>query len=73
MTQIPIQKEVIDRIAANNKINNPGKASIREMRKMIQDVESETGVRFVKMAPAFRNTGYRCRRLILRMVPLCRR
>ena len=49
MTQIPIQKEVIDRIAANNKISNPGKASIREMRKMIQDVERETDVRFVKM------------------------
>ena len=49
MTQIPIQKETIDRIAAANKIKNPGKASIREMRKMIQDVEKETGVRFVKM------------------------
>ena len=49
MTQIPIQKEVIDKIAAENKIKNPGKASIREMRKMIQDVEKETGVRFVKM------------------------
>ena len=49
MSQIPIQKETIDRIAAANKIQNPGKASIREMRKMIQDVEKETGVRFVKM------------------------
>ena len=49
MTQIPIQKETIDRIAQQNKIANPGKASIREMRKMIQDVEKETGVRFVKM------------------------
>ena len=43
MSQIPIQKETIDRIAAANKIQNPGKASIREMRKMIQDVEKETG------------------------------
>lgn len=49
MTQIPIQKDVIDRIARENKIENPGKASIREVRKMIQDVEKETGVRFVKM------------------------
>ena len=49
MTQIPIAKEVIDRIAAENKIANPGKASIREVRKMIQDVESATGIRFVKM------------------------
>ena len=47
MTQIPIQKETIDRIATANKIKNPGKASIREMRKMIQDVERETGIRFV--------------------------
>ena len=49
MTQIPIKKETIDKIAQQNKIANPGKASIREMRKMIQDVEKETGVRFVKM------------------------
>ena len=49
MTQIPISKETIDQIAQSNKIANPGKASIREMRKMIQDVEAETGVRFVKM------------------------
>ncbi|MBR4300577.1 MAG: pyridoxal phosphate-dependent aminotransferase [Bacteroidales bacterium] len=49
MTQIPITKETIDRIAQSNKIANPGKASIREMRKMIQDVEAETGIRFVKM------------------------
>ena len=26
MTQIPIQKEVIDRIASQNKIANPGKS-----------------------------------------------
>lgn len=49
MTQIPITKETIDRIAQSNKIANLGKASIREMRKMIQDVEAETGIRFVKM------------------------
>ena len=49
MTQIPISKETIDKIAQSNKIANPGTASIREMRKMIQDVEAETGVRFVKM------------------------
>ena len=49
MTQIPISKETIDKIAQSNKIVNPGTASIREMRKMIQDVEAETGVRFVKM------------------------
>lgn len=49
MTQIPIKKETIDKIAQSNKIANLGKASIREMRKMIQDVEAETGIRFVKM------------------------
>lgn len=49
MSQIPINKEVIDKIAAANKIPIPGRASIREMRKMIQDVEKETGIRFVKM------------------------
>ncbi len=46
---LPIPKETIDRIAAENRITNPGKASIREMRKMIGDIEKETGVRFVKM------------------------
>ncbi|MDY5968904.1 MAG: pyridoxal phosphate-dependent aminotransferase [Bacteroidales bacterium] len=49
MSQIPISKEVIDKIAAENKIKNPGRASIREMRKMIQDVEKATEIRFVKM------------------------
>lgn len=49
MTQIPISKETIDAIAKSNKIANPGTASIREMRKMIQDVEAKTGIRFVKM------------------------
>lgn len=49
MSQIPINKEVINKVAAANKIQNPGRASIREMRKMIQDVEKETGIRFVKM------------------------
>ena len=49
MTQIPIAKEVIDRIAKENQLSNPGKASIREMRKMIKDVEKETGIEFVKM------------------------
>ena len=49
MTQIPISKETIDDIAKSNKIANPGTASIREMRKMIQDVEAETGVRYIKM------------------------
>ena len=49
MTQIPIAKEVIDRVAQQNQLSNPGKASIREMRKMIKDVEKETGIDFVKM------------------------
>ncbi len=47
--QLPISKDVIDRIAKENRIANPGKASIREMRKMVGDVEQETGIRFVKM------------------------
>lgn len=47
--QIPISKEVIGRVAAENKITNPGKASIREMRKMVGDLEKATGIRFVKM------------------------
>ena len=45
MTQIPISKETIAKIAKENKIANPGRASIREMRKMIQDIEAETGIR----------------------------
>ena len=31
MTQIPIKKETIDKIDQQNKIANPGKASIREI------------------------------------------
>ena len=49
MSQFHIAKETIDKVAAANHITNPGRASIREVRKMIQDVEKETGTRFVKM------------------------
>ena len=49
MSQFPIKQEIIEKVAKENHIANPGKASIREMRKLIQDVEKETGTRFVKM------------------------
>ncbi|MBQ0015625.1 MAG: pyridoxal phosphate-dependent aminotransferase [Bacteroidales bacterium] len=45
----PLSQELVSRHAAANGIVNPGKASIREMRKMIGDIERETGERFVKM------------------------
>ncbi|MBR1517698.1 MAG: pyridoxal phosphate-dependent aminotransferase [Bacteroidales bacterium] len=47
--QFPISNEVLSRIAKENKIENPGRASIREMRKMVGDIEKETGIRYVKM------------------------
>ncbi len=49
MTQIPISKETISKVAKSNKIENAGKASIREVKKLINDVEKETGIRFIRM------------------------
>ncbi|MFO8053827.1 MAG: pyridoxal phosphate-dependent aminotransferase [Bacteroidales bacterium] len=45
----PIDREVVERKLAENKIERVGKASIREIKKLVDDIEAETGEHFVRM------------------------
>lgn len=42
-------KKTIDEILLKNKLTNIGKASIREIKKLINDVEDTTGEKFIRM------------------------
>ncbi len=44
-----IPREVVDKALAANGIKNVGKASIRQIVKVVRDIEAETGIEFVKM------------------------
>jgi aspartate/methionine/tyrosine aminotransferase len=46
---IPISSELINRIAEENGLPAPGSGSIREVTHLVNLVESETGVRFIRM------------------------
>ncbi len=45
----PIDFQTINQKIKDNKIENPGKASIREIKKLVDDIEKATGERFVRM------------------------
>lgn len=45
----PINADVVDSKLAKNNIDSVGKASIREIKKLVDDIEKETGERFVRM------------------------
>ncbi len=49
MQNIPFDKALVDQIVAKNKIKSVGAGSIREVKKVIDDVEAATGVKFVRM------------------------
>ena len=49
MKDTPINYEVVSRKIKESQIENIGKASIRELKKLIDDIEKETGERFVRM------------------------
>lgn len=49
MTDTPINYEVVSRKIKESRIENIGTASIREIKKLIDDIEKETGERFVRM------------------------
>jgi aspartate/methionine/tyrosine aminotransferase len=49
MSKIPFNKQIVDDIIAKNNIKNFGAASIREVKKVIDDVEAATGEKFVRM------------------------
>ncbi|MGB5288254.1 MAG: pyridoxal phosphate-dependent aminotransferase [Ignavibacteriaceae bacterium] len=49
MNDTPINYEVVSKKINDSRIDNIGKASIREIKKLIDDIEKETGERFVRM------------------------
>ncbi len=49
MKDTPINHDVVKRLIAESQIPNIGKATIREVKKLINDIEKETGQKFVRM------------------------
>jgi aspartate/methionine/tyrosine aminotransferase len=45
----PIPEQVVNKIVAESGINEVGKASIREIKKLINDIENESGIPFIRM------------------------
>ncbi len=45
----PIDFQTVTQKIKENKIENPGKASIREIKKLVDDIEKATGERFIRM------------------------
>jgi len=48
-TQTPIQKKIVDKIVAESGINQIGRASIREIKKLINDIEEASNTMFIRM------------------------
>ncbi len=49
MKNTPIPAEVVDQIVANSGIASIGKASIREVKRLINDIEQASGKEFIRM------------------------
>ena len=49
MKNTPIPVEIVDKIVANSGIQEVGKASIREVKRLINDIEQASGKEFVRM------------------------
>ncbi len=49
MTAVPLNREKVNKLIADNKIKSVGKASIREVKKIIDDIEKTMDIRFVRM------------------------
>ncbi|MCW8806231.1 MAG: pyridoxal phosphate-dependent aminotransferase [Ignavibacteriaceae bacterium] len=49
MKDTPINFEVVSRKIKESRIENIGKASIRELKKLVDDIEKETGEKFIRM------------------------
>jgi len=48
-TQTPIQKQIVDKIVAESGILQIGRASIREIKKLINDIEEASSTKFIRM------------------------
>ena len=49
MNDTPINFEVVSRHIRESKIRSIGTASIREIKKLINGIENETGEKFIRM------------------------
>ncbi|MEI6123717.1 MAG: pyridoxal phosphate-dependent aminotransferase [Bacteroidota bacterium] len=49
MKETPINSEIVTRCIAQSNIPNIGKATIREIKKLINTIETQTGDRFIRM------------------------
>ena len=49
MKDTPINYEVVSKKIKESRIENIGKASIRELKKLVDDIEKETGEKFIRM------------------------
>ncbi|HQH18557.1 MAG TPA: pyridoxal phosphate-dependent aminotransferase [Bacteroidales bacterium] len=49
MKDTPIKKEIVDQILSENRITNVTKASIREIKKLINLIEDKSGQKFIRM------------------------
>lgn len=49
MVNTLISKELVDNVVSHNNLTNVGKASIREVKKLINDIEDASGTHFIRM------------------------
>ena len=49
MKKTPIPAEIVDKIVAESGIKEVGRASIREVKRLINDIENASGEKFVRM------------------------
>ncbi len=49
MKQTPIDYEIVQRKIAESKLPSIGKASIREIKKLVDNIEADTGQKFIRM------------------------
>lgn len=45
----PIDSQIVNNKLQENRIDNPGRASIREIKKLVDDIERASGIKFIRM------------------------
>jgi aspartate/methionine/tyrosine aminotransferase len=49
MKSTPIPQEIVDKLKKESGLASIGKSSIREIKKLISQIEKESGISFIKM------------------------
>lgn len=49
MRDTPVKKEIVEKIIAESGLNSVGNASIREIVKIVSQIEAASGIRFIRM------------------------